>query len=102
MSTTKHTAAPWIYTGSVLVEDQNRNVVARCNTHFRMDAEEANAARIVACVNACAGIEDPAAALAEAKEALRKILRHIPASSGGASVSADVHLCKQALRALGG
>ena len=60
-----------------------------------------NQGRIVQCVNACIDIEDPDQALGLVRTALEKILRHIPDNAGGASVSADVDLCKQALKALG-
>lgn len=53
-------------------------------------------------VNALAGIEDPASTLEMAREAIRKILRHIPADAGGASLSADVDLCKRAIAILSG
>ncbi len=70
MSTTKHTAEPWTSEGKG-VFGANRKVVmvAMCGDPIR--AEDApTAARIVACVNACAGVEDPAAALTAAREAL--------------------------------
>jgi hypothetical protein len=40
---------------------------------------EANAQRIVACVNSLAGIPDPAAALTQAREALEMFLRNYAA-----------------------
>lgn len=38
------------------------------------DEQAANAARIVKCVNACAGIENPAEAISAAREALEALL----------------------------
>lgn len=57
-----------------IVSDDN-TVIARLDKwHGPAAAEsEANAARIVACVNAMAGIHDPAAALAEARKALESL-----------------------------
>lgn len=51
--------------------------------------------RIVECVNACAGIPSPAAALAEMREALRKaeafiLTEHDPTSAAEASVIFDI------------
>lgn len=56
MSETKHTPEPWEIFGS----DKNRighgqEAVASTHTYFN-HRDEANARRIVACVNACAGI----------------------------------------------
>ena len=75
---TKHTPEPWrveewtchaptcIRAGDVTVAD--------CSGFGRYaDETIPDAARIVQCVNACAGIEDPAAALKMAKDALNLI-----------------------------
>ena len=69
----KHTPTPWRYTGTIDSEHvqkcqlvlQARAInpanIAKIIPCMGMSAEEveANAARIVACVNACAGLEDP-------------------------------------------
>ena len=51
-----HTPEPWEVTDLRYIRQSNepRHVVARAS---KMDGMEANARRIVACVNACAGIE---------------------------------------------
>ncbi len=69
----KHTAEPWqvsdVSTRDIV--DNTRNVVAEVvpvityNSHATMLA---NRARIVACVNACAGMDDPAAFIAAVRK----------------------------------
>lgn len=58
-------------------------------------------ARAIKCMEACANIPDPAAAIALAVEAIEKIRRHVP-DHGGCSLSDDLDLCKRALAALNG
>ena len=48
------------------------NVV--CGTTGHSDTARANMLRIVECVNALAGVEDPAAAIREAREALQEAI----------------------------
>ncbi len=80
----KHTPEPWVYRpnefddwGFVRDEIGNLCAVARC-THITpeevvsgKDPYKANGERIVACVNAFAGIEDPVAFVAKAKKAIQ-------------------------------
>lgn len=106
---TKHTAEPWRVEAPYRIGHDAGLlpiVAGNCGVAMVSDplyhSKEANAARIVACVNAMAGIEDPASTLEMAREAIRKILRHIPADAGGASLSADVDLCKRAIAILSG
>lgn len=91
-TTTKHTAEPWQEINGKIRGPASELIVSdKC-------ANEADLARIVACVNACAGMEDPAAAIASAKRALERAIRC-------ASPEWDVHEIadyKNALRALGG
>lgn len=54
---TKHTPEPWIAVGERVVG--NGIIIASCS-----HGDIANPGRIVACVNACAGMEDPAAEIA--------------------------------------
>lgn len=90
MKTTQHyTPAPWamhpIYTKGILTH-WGINGVKDTGTQFTSGrivdvprnapnhdgpTQEANAARIVACVNACAGLSDPTADLAALREALQ-------------------------------
>lgn len=58
----------------------------------------ANASRIVACVNACAGMEDPAEALRLARAALKRAAYSLKVHG---AKDVDVQ-CAEALRALGG
>lgn len=102
----KHTPTPWHigrYAPEVVVDVNDHFIATTCpGTSADIAKEDATAARIVACVNACAGIGDPKAALADAREALRKLLRHFKDTDGGCSVSADIALARQTLCALGG
>ena len=74
----KHTPEPWNFTPPDGVE---RGMVGS-STHpwicelddFDTAESEANAQRIVACVNACTGIADPVAALEAVKEAIRTVM----------------------------
>lgn len=77
---TQHTAGTWLLRSSVdtnetLVWNDNRCPIAKIpwDGFTENNETEANAARIVACVNACAGLADPAADLATLREALRVI-----------------------------
>ena len=54
----KHTAEPWhIRKGSYVWNQQNEIIVSAEHDNGAVGEDEANARRIVACVNACAGIE---------------------------------------------
>ena len=66
---TKHTPEPWVLADMYIVEsDTTKGTAVVANTRAPTTTPysecRANAARIVACVNACAGIEDPAVELA--------------------------------------
>lgn len=52
---TKHTPEPWHVANNVAVKNAELKTICVLNIHNR----EANAQRIVECVNAMAGIEDP-------------------------------------------
>lgn len=71
MSESKHTPGPWYVSGQTILQDSERysqiatllrmTFKAKPNGEYHPCEEmEANAARIVACVNACEGIDDPA------------------------------------------
>jgi hypothetical protein len=62
----KHTPTPWELHASIPGLINGPNHTAIVETHDIN--EEANAARIVQCVNACEGIEDPAAFVAAIRE----------------------------------
>jgi hypothetical protein len=88
VSEQKHTPEPWEYWNERSGEENTFNIqcvrgdiVAICDDHWDRrgdDTNEANAARIVACVNALDGIPDPAAFVerARAVEAERDELRN--------------------------
>lgn len=121
MSNTKHTAEPWVvYDGgrflSIIPEDDMEDItIARTPEHigkerkladrFKDATEEdrANAARIVACVNAMAGVEDPAAFMEAARRELRGAVRDLnPATLDSRDLAPMRNALAGLLRALGG
>jgi hypothetical protein len=61
MSNDKHTPTPW-HSSTFEVYDENEQIIADCGyseDYFTEDGCKANAARIVQCVNACEGLDDP-------------------------------------------
>jgi hypothetical protein len=106
--TTRHTPEPWHveyyrHGTSILGEDYSngsglgsRAVAAVVHDNRANDSAAANAARVVACVNACAGIEDPAKAFSLARVALLYAVSRF--SGEGMEVSANV--CAAALAEL--
>lgn len=78
--------------------DAKGHYVAQVEKPGLPDVTDANAARIVACVNACAGMADPAHALALARAALKRAAYSLKVHG---AKDVDVQ-CAEALRALGG
>lgn len=81
---TLHTPEPWTFTfqGAVCSEE-TCDILAVCTGEMenKTEAESeaarmANAARIVSCVNACAGIIDPGATIRDLLEALKALLSY--------------------------
>ena len=78
-----HTPAPWstdtsLTTGEPIiraVEAPDLCLAVFCETDPDGEESKANAARVVACVNACEGIDDPAATLAEVRDMLNMLSR---------------------------
>ncbi len=71
---TTHTPEPW-HTFAFEVYDENQQIIADCGLsedYWGKDGCQANAARIVACVNACAGIHDPQELIIGADFALKE------------------------------
>lgn len=71
----KHTPEPWFHhkpsgsqhtSGGYINNSASRNIDAICHV-YGGDTGLADAGRIVACVNACAGMENPAAEITELK-----------------------------------
>lgn len=97
MGNTKHTAEPWTVGGD---EDP---------APYRGANGEApqlfvDAARIVRCVNACAGLEDPAAALKLAREAMAGVIDEADISGGSERTVSryEIDRLRKALAALNG
>lgn len=70
-----HTPEPWIVAGDSIVTSDDQFCIATVETDGGYEAPDpaANAARIVACVNALAGIQDPAGALQAARDVATKL-----------------------------
>lgn len=93
----KHTPEPWVADDRHDIEtnfysdDATGSIIGGCQeyTFAHRDIEErrANARRIVSCVNACAGMSDPTAEIAELKRQRDELL---------ASLGAAIPLIKQA------
>ena len=76
----KHTPGPWSVSGGVIVGPPNGGLVAEiadfvtfigsARPSISAAERDRNAARAVACVNACEGINDPALALKSIRRAL--------------------------------
>lgn len=74
MTTTKHTPTPWRIAEAAAgrfpeypIVGADRHTVAVLKI-YALDQHNGNAARIVQCVNACEGIEDPTAFIAAVRE----------------------------------
>lgn len=100
MSTAKHTPTPWTAdihgTRPAIVMANDGMRVGICIGH---DMEnDANAERIAACVNACAGMEDPATGIQRARDAASRLYDHclIQEDDVGMGIASAI------LRALGG
>lgn len=80
---TKHTPEPWVlneFADIYDVDDSNGMLIAAvfpCED-LLLETHKANAARIVACVNACAGMEDPAAEIAALQERIAELEGRVP------------------------
>jgi len=71
---TQHTPEPWdwrgpweVFGGDEVYDAHNRRVLIASHVLMPKTWDAAAAARIVACVNACAGMADPAAEIAALK-----------------------------------
>lgn len=73
-----HTLEPWNVSptplGNIRIADSSENTIALITSGAGKRKRGANAKRIVACVNACAGIEDPEATLKDVVSSI-KILK---------------------------
>ena len=85
----KHTPEPWKFWGDkeAIVMDKPLHskhgfiAVMACNEDVSARTSSANARRIVTCVNACAGMADPAAEIAELKRQRDELLGLVKAVS---------------------
>ena len=82
--TPTHTPAPWSIDAGNFIISGGKDIARALGDCTTEEEDTANAARIVACVNACAGLNDPAADIATMRRALddaRKWFRHIASTA---------------------
>jgi hypothetical protein len=76
VSEQKHTGGTWVALEECIwaefPEGGKESVATTKGWFLDRQKAKANAARIVQCVNACAGIEDPEAAIEQARQVLRE------------------------------
>jgi hypothetical protein len=70
MNNTKHTPEPWVQIGPVIADEWYDHIAVINGTTDNVN--EANAARIVACVNACEGMGDPEATIKQMQYELER------------------------------
>lgn len=71
MSKMNHTPEPWCTNGREIGDSPMMYTkISNSISGNSYEQAEANAARIVACVNACGGMEDPAREIAELRQAV--------------------------------
>lgn len=86
-----HSIEPWELSVTGDPHDQKARWICDCfvSEFIEKNEKEANAYRIVACVNACTGIKDPASAINNAREALELALEVIAATGPGSYPEAE-------------
>ena len=83
----KHTPEPWsigtsrITSLNICAIDSHGNKAIVASPNFNFSNHHENAVRIVTCVNACAGMADPAAEIAELKRQRDELLGLVKAVS---------------------
>ena len=90
----KHTPEPWVIgfpppNGEQAIGDKSGLMTAIATSGYGVDTK-ANANRIVSCVNACAGMEDPALEIAELRKQRDELLGMIKAVTSH-SVMVDIN-----------
>lgn len=80
----KHTPEPWVFDDlqdletNFYSDDATGSIIGGCQeymfAHRDIEERRANARRIVTCINACAGMADPAAEIAELKRQRDELL----------------------------
>jgi hypothetical protein len=76
MSDTKHSKTPWHYGGREVLADDD-TLVCSLSGWKNYAAIKSDGERIVACVNACAGLDDPAAEIAALRTQLADATRKL-------------------------
>ena len=71
----KHTSEPWslLSQRQDIIKGKDGSHILECIGHEANPRTQANADRIVACVNACAGMEDPAYEIAKLREEVKRL-----------------------------
>ena len=98
-----HTPGPWLLSfadnGIACIHDAHGKHFANFRD-LRDGARGFDAARAVECVNACEGIADPAAALAEVRATMRGVLTMLEDCADGRDPASNDYIACQNLRAV--
>jgi hypothetical protein len=97
-----HTPEPWGVSDRYDVTVPDGTVAVAFGTVTTDEEDMANAARIVACVNACAGLDDPAAILNEVRAVLADIVHRADTTELADGSSLDTLRAHKLLDRLGG
>ena len=102
----KHTPEPWATWGLNAIVDTREEIIAvslpRAEDVADSNTQVANAARIVACVNGCAGIPDPETLVPELIEALWDLVRAHEVEMGPSALQLRIDLATGVLAKLEG
>ena len=85
----KHTQGLWEASLGRVFSSRRIQIADCYTTDLSIEEDRANAARIVECVNACTGIENPGEAIRDAREALCLALEVIEATGSGSYPDAE-------------
>ena len=95
----KHTPEPWsigtsrITSLSICAIDSDGNEAIIASPNFNFSNHHENARRIVTCVNACAGMDDPAAEIAELKRQRDELLAAMKTIANSEEFHGDSFIC---------
>lgn len=87
---------------SIVTDEHETIAEAMFGPGYTGEEYEAHFARIVACVNACAGIADPEAAIKAAREELEGLSRSLAGEGSSCDTNAVLACIRRALALLGG
>lgn len=103
MPETKHTPEPWVARGTTIL-GQDTFPVANCGstTNRPLPERVANTERIVACVNACAGLTSAALEVGLIDDLIEVLVLAHGVADGGSLLPRHAHLVKEVYERLQG